>query len=83
METLRLILLHRRLYRRHLGGIYPTAAIAAVNGSTYRQSIYLKAGTHRYVEFYSQSPSTAFVDVDLQTCNSLEELGQQLNIFSN
>ena len=62
-------------------GIYPTAAIAAVNGSTYRQSIYLKAGTHRYVEFYSQSPSTAFVDVDLQTCTVLR-LGSTTPTYS-
>ena len=51
--------------------IYPTASITVVNGSTYRQSTYLKAGTHSYVEYYSQTPATAFVDVDLATCTTL------------
>lgn len=49
-------------------GLYPTAAISTTNGAVYRQSAYLKQGTHRYVVFYSQSPTTASVDVDLATC---------------
>lgn len=51
--------------------IYPTAMITVVNGSTYRQSTYLKAGTHKYIHYYSQTPATAFVDVDLDTCTTL------------
>lgn len=62
--------------------IYPTAAITVVNGSTYRQSAYLKAGTHRYVEYYSQTPATAYIDVDLATCTTLRVGSTTLSSFS-
>lgn len=51
--------------------IYSTSTITVVNGSTYRQATYLKQGTHKYIHFYSQTPTTAFVDVDLDSCTAL------------
>jgi hypothetical protein len=47
--------------------IYATAVVAVGNMNVRRESIYLKAGTHNFVHWYSQYPSTAFVDVDLST----------------
>lgn len=51
--------------------IYPTTAITVVDGSTYRQATYLKQGTHKYIHFFGQTPGTAFVDVDLDSCTAL------------
>ena len=45
--------------------LYPTAGITTVNGSTYRMSMYMKKGTHSFVQMYSQHPATASIDVDL------------------
>lgn len=45
--------------------VYPTSTITVGNTNSRRESVYLKAGTHNYVHFYSQYPNTAYVDVDL------------------
>ena len=45
--------------------IYATSVVNLGNQSVRRQSWYLKKGTHSFIHIYSQYPSTAFVDVDL------------------
>lgn len=55
--------------------IYPTSVITVGNTNSRRESIYLKAGTHSYIHFYSQYPNTAYVDVDLTNGSILRSGG--------
>ena len=62
--------------------IYPTSVIVVGNTSTRREYFYIKAGTHAFVQVYSQFPATAYVDVNLTTCAILRTGTTNITSFS-